>query len=170
MNKTHGRGQRVLAVYPTRIGFGHALYKNDTLENWGIKWAAKGEEKNKVCVRKFKGLIEQVRPDILILEYIPDEIAERRPRVAELNNALGQIARMHYIKLFRYSRNEIKQAFEKYGITTKQEIAKKIGDMTPELQSLVPPPRKLWDPEPDAMTYFSAVSLILTYFHFAGRG
>ncbi|WP_417455900.1 hypothetical protein [Kordiimonas sp.] len=169
MNKTHGRGQRVLAAYPTRIGFGYALYNDDTLEDWGIKWAAKGEEKNKVCVRKFKQLIEDCRPDILILEYIPDELNERRKRVAELINALGQIARVNHIRLFRYSRGEIKQAFEKHGITTKQAIAEKIGDMTPELQSLVPPPRKLWDPEPDAMTYFSAVSLILTYFQFAGR-
>jgi len=166
MDKSHQRGQRVLAVYPTRIGFGFALYKNETLEDWGIKWAAKGEAKNKTCVRKFKGLIEQLRPETLILEYIPDEIAERRPRVAELNNALGQIARMSNIKLFRYSRAEIKQAFEKYAITSKQEIAEQIGDMTPELHSLIPPPRKLWDPEPDAMTYFSAVSLVLTYFHF----
>ena len=164
------RGQRVLAAYPTRIGFGYALYKGDALEDWGIKWAAKGEEKNKVCVRKFKQLIEGCRPDILILEYIPDELNERRKRVAELINALGQIARINHIKVFRYSRGEIKQTFEQYGITTKQAIAEKIGDMTPELQSLVPPPRKLWDPEPDAMTYFSAVSLILTYFHFSGRG
>ncbi|MCJ9430741.1 hypothetical protein [Kordiimonas marina] len=165
MIKTRAREQLVLAVYPSRIGFGYALYKGSTLQEWGIKWAAK--DKNKVCVRKFKQLIELSRPDALVLEYIPDEIAERRPRTAELNNALGQIARMNQMKLYRYSRAEIRDAFACHGARTKHAIAKHIGDTTPELQSLVPPPRRLWDPEPDAMTYFSATSLALTYFHFA---
>lgn len=167
MNKNRKYGQLVLAVFPTRIGFGFALYKGTSIQDWGIKWATK--DKNKVCVRKFVKLINLYKPEILVLEYIPEEAADHRPRTTELNHALGQIAKAQGIRLFRYSRDEIRKTFEVNGAKTKQKIAEVVGHMTPELQSLVPPPRKIWQPEADAMTYFSAASLALTHFHFSSE-
>ncbi len=165
MNTTpRGKGP-LLAIFPTSIGFGYSLHKDaDTFIDWGIKWAT--GDKNKVCLRKFITLVNLYRPSTLILEDIPKDKAEQRPRTAELINAVAQIAATQNIIIRRYSRAQIRTAFEAQSAQSKQQIAEAIGASIPELKPFVPPMRKLWEPDQSAMSFFSAVSLALTHYHF----
>src|SRR5437899_6990546 len=61
-------------------------------------------------------------------------------------------------------KQELKQAFEQFGSTTKYEIASRIALMFPELTWKLPAARKPWQTEPHNQTIFDAVALALTYF------
>ncbi|MFC3051401.1 hypothetical protein [Kordiimonas pumila] len=163
MTTSHKGPDLLLTVFPTRIGFGYSVHSSaDTLLDWGIKWAT--EDKNKVCTRKFITLINYYKPASLVLEEIPSDVVEARPRVADLIRSLASIAATQNIRVYLYSRDQIREAFNPFGATTKHEIAGKTAEALPILSSLVPPKRKLWDPEPAAMSFFSAASLGLTHY------
>ncbi len=154
----------MLAVYPTRIGFGYSVHSDaDTLLDWGIKWAA-NDDKNKVCTRKFITLINYYTPAVLILEEIPADVVAARPRVADLILSIASIAATQDIRVYLYSREQIRAAFEPFGAKTKHEIAEQVAEALPELASLIPEKRKLWEPEAASMSFFSAASLALTHY------
>ncbi len=152
-----------LAIYPNDRGFGYAVCRNaDTICLWGTKRSI--GDKNKACVRKFVQLLNQHQPTDVILEDIPKEQEHRRPRVADLIVSLAQISIAQECNIHFYSRAQIRDAFRTYNAFTKQEIAKAIGAIVPEMKELVPPKRKLWETEPMPMAYFAAASLAFTHF------
>jgi len=165
MQKTSQQGQSFLAVFPTDCGFGYTrCYDALRFTEWGLERAS--GDKNTVCVRKFIRLINLHKPTDIILEDIPREQEHERPRTSKLIIALAQISMSQGCTVHFYSRAQIREAFHTHHAFTKHEIATAIGRIVPELQSAVPPKRKVWESDSLAMPFFSAISLALTHFHF----
>ena len=68
---------------------------------------------------------------------------------------------MEVVKIPRY---EVRQAWLRHGIGTKQGVAKAIGAILPELEPLVPQARKVYGNEEARTQIFDAASLVLHAF------
>ncbi len=159
------RPRTVLAVYADGFGLSHAVLTNPkALTAWGLKRATK--DKNMTCLREFVKLLSLVKPDVVVLEDIPQSQKKKRARVYELISAMTGTAIDQGHPIHFYSRKQIKEAFADRGVETKHQIATTIGDMFPKLKHEVPTKRMPWESEKPALSYLTAVSLALTHLHF----
>src|SRR5262249_25241455 len=87
-------------------------------------------------------------------------------RVRELIDDISKLAVQRKLKVRRFSRVKVKQAFSESGASTKYEIAIAIAKRFPELAPRLPRFRKPWMSEDYRMSIFDAVGFVLTVFHF----
>ena len=161
------RGIIVLAVFPSRNGFGFAIFRGPwTVLGYGTRGFKAGKNKNTHSLEKVAELIEIYRPDVVVLEDYRGEGSRRYERTEHLIRDIGGLARRKRISTSSYSRSMIRQCFSEFGAWTKQEIAEAIGDALPEFKLLVPRPLKIWEKEHARMQVFDAISLIFTYLYF----
>lgn len=158
---------RTLAVYPTSRGFGYAVLEGpDELVDWGLKEAR--ENKTRRCLNQLRGLLEQYRPLALLLEDGALSSGGRRSErvrllLAEIADwAAGRVA------VERISRQAVKRAFAASGAVSKDEIARAIARLLPELGFRLPPARRPWMSEDPRMSIFDAVAMALTYYAQSG--
>ena len=109
-------------------------------------------------------LIDRYAPDVLVLEDCAKRGSRRSVRVRELIEALIALALRRKTKTRRVSREAVRRAFRKVGVSTKHQIAGAIASRFPELSSRLPPPRRPWMSEDEWMSIFDAAALGLAYF------
>jgi hypothetical protein len=168
MTNESGSEKRVLAVDPSRGGFGYVVLEGPRLlVDFGTS-DAQGE-KNAWCIRGVARLIELYRPDVMILEDSGAKGGRRRERVQRLIHKLDELARRHKVQVHRISRMKVRTVFAQFEASNKDQIARVIAERLPELASRVPPERKPWMSEARRMAIFDAAAFAITFFLLADR-
>ena len=152
---------RVLALDPCPRGFGYAVLEGpDRLIDWGVRGAR--ENKNARCLKEINRLIEQYRPDVLVVENYEGAGSRRCTRVQELIADARELAVRQKLRVRALSRAQVRHAFAP--ARTKHQIANATANRFLELGPHVPPYRKCWMSEDYRMSVFDAVGLGLAFF------
>ena len=109
-------------------------------------------------------LLHLLQPSVVVLQDCEGKLSRCTNRIEKLINRISALARTKHIKVYRYSRADIRACFAYYGARTKDEIARAIAKLLPEFAARVPPMRKLWMSEDYRMGLFDALSLVFTYY------
>lgn len=158
----HKQYPSTLALYVTRRGVAFVFLVHPTMViNWGTKYAGKND-KHGDTLRIAKRLIEEHRPQMLVLEDASGSSSRRPLRVRRLNNMIGSFAKRKGIKMEAYSREQIQGAFSTVHASTKHEINCVTVRVLPALAVWQPPKRRCFDPESLAQGVFDAAALGLT--------
>ncbi|MEQ1854888.1 MAG: hypothetical protein ABL963_00360 [Longimicrobiales bacterium] len=149
---------RVLAVDPSTKGFGFAVLEGGKrLVDWGVArvWA----QSDKEFLARVECLVERYRPAILVLEEVKG--GRRSVRTIRRLGLVAEHAIQSGLRLVQVPRSVVRAGLERYG-STRHELATAIARRFPELEPLLPPPRKPWMSEDERMNVFDAVLLALT--------
>lgn len=162
MNKVPKKFLRILAIAPSTVGFGFAVFEGqDILVDWGVK-AVKGN-KNSQCLVKLKELIAQYQPEVIVLEDASAQGSRRSPRIRALTKKIIALASSNKVKVTLFSQKQIRKAFFADGKVTKDALAEIVAKQFPEeLTHRLPPKRRDWESENPRMGIFDAVALVLT--------
>ena len=163
MSQTPTDPTRIFAVDPTTKGFGYAVFETPFhLVDWGLAHVP-GEKESGAIVR-FEELLDQYRPDILILEDSTAPGSRRRPRVQKLLAKLQETARERGIAVHTIPRLAVIECFSSPDKrATKYSITQHLAETFPELAVKVPRRRKPWQSEDERMATFDALALAVTY-------
>lgn len=148
-----------LALYPYYKGFGFAVMENHTkpLEYGVIRQKHRFQLQS--AVTRIDKLMDFYRPVLILVQ----DYKFKDTNAAKLISKIVQIAEVKNIKLYQYSRQQIRDVFEVFGATSKYRIAAKIVEAIPELAPRMPRIRKMWENEDYNMPIFNAISLALTH-------
>lgn len=151
--------ERMIAIYPNTLGFGYVVL-NDKGEILDYGLVAIRPVRNNKCLDRIHEMILYYQPQILILEDY--ENSNKSERVRILLKDICEYGE-DSIKIFKYSREQIRNTFDVFGARNKYEISKKISEAYPQLKSKLPEKRKAWEPENYYQGIFDAMSLVLTH-------
>jgi hypothetical protein len=157
----------ILAVDVRRNRFAFALFEGpNQLLDWGA--SAFSPQLNKRAAR----LVVRLRVHTLVRRAHPSTVVVKRPRRARtgsvripgpvLRTLLSEAAKQR-IPMRSVTREEIRSAFSDLGARTKDEIASILVQVFPELLARLPPKRKVWQSERNAMIVFDAVATGFAY-------
>jgi len=154
---------RIFALDPTTKGFGYAIFETPFhLVDWGL--AHVSGEKESGAVARFEELLDQYRPDIVILEDSTAPGSRRRPRVQKLIAKLQDTARERGIAVHLIPRLAVVECFSSPDArATKYSITKHLAETFPELAAKMPARRKIWQSEDERIATFDALALAVTY-------
>jgi hypothetical protein len=163
MQQTPTHPTRIFALDPTTKGFGFAIFELPfRLVDWGL--AHVSGEKESGAIARFEELLDQFRPDIVILEDSTAPGSRRRPRVQKLLERLRDTARERGIEVQALPRLAVIQCFSSPDArATKYSITKRLAETFPELAEKVPQRRKIWQSEDERIATFDALALAVTY-------
>jgi hypothetical protein len=144
---------------------GYAVFEGGALIDWGIKDLRLRKKRMTAgtALPLFGKLIDQYQPDVVVLPTRTRNPNSARSRFLEAIKL--ELARSTY-KPVIYGRREIREALGpliKAKSPSKYPIMKALVGWFPELQGVLPKPRRRWDPEPYWTPVFDAVSLAATY-------
>ncbi len=162
---THQNPQNlVLSIYPTSRGYAFVLFEGSlSLYDWGVKEIRK-KNKNERTLESIKALIEQHRPDYLVIEDYTEKGSRRSSRIRRLYRSLMHLARVEQVEVVRYSKDAVLSFFAPEGAHTKYEIAKTIAREMPELAHRLPRRRKIWMSEDPRQSLFDAAALGVAFY------
>ncbi|MCT4664672.1 MAG: hypothetical protein N4A45_05510 [Flavobacteriales bacterium] len=164
MKSSLQRKRIVLAFFPNALGIGYAFFENpQALIYQGIIRVR--PICNIKCKKVIKKLIEDLQPHIIVVEDVWVKGARKRARIRKLIASIRREALKNNLKVFAYSRKNIREVFSNFEAFTKYEIAKQIAKWFPKLQHKMPKPQKLGDSEAHNQGLFDAVSLGLTHYY-----
>lgn len=146
---------RTIAIDPTRRGFAFAVLEGtEGLIDWGVV-RVQGEKRDERFLERLDDMLGRYKPRLLVVEDCRD--TRRGARACRWIGMAIALTGRYEMSSATVTRRRVKAAFSAYG-TTKHEIAQAIADHFPELADRLPPKRKLWLPESEAMGVFDAVS------------
>ena len=152
---------RVLAIDPTSRGFGFAVLEGPRrLIDWGLFQSR--IRKNHSCLGQIRKLIDHYRPNLLVVEDLRKN-SRRCSRVRKLLQTVQNLASKSRVKCRAVSLVRVRQVFSDGRAMTKYQIAEVVAQRFPELAPRLPPPRKPWHSEAEAMAIFDSVALVLGY-------
>jgi len=163
MSQAQNDPTRIFAVDPTTKGFGYAVLETPfRLVDWGLAHVA--GEKESGAIARFETLLDQFRPDVVVLEDFTAPGSRRRPRVQKLLGKLQETARGRGIAVHAIPRLAVIECFSSPDKrATKYSITQCLAETFPELAAKVPRRRKLWQSEDERMATFDALALAVTY-------
>ena len=163
MPQTPTHTPRIFALDPTTKGFGYAVLELPfRLVEWGL--AHVSGEKESGAVARFEELLNQYRPDVVVLEDSAAPGSRRRPRVQKLLGKLQEIARERGIAVHTVSRLAVIECFSSPDKrATKYSITKRLAETFPELGPKMPKRRKIYQSEDERIATFDALALAVTY-------
>lgn len=163
MSQTPNDPTRIFALDPTTKGFGYAILETPfRLVDWGL--AHVSGEKESGAVARFEELLDQFRPDVVILEDSTAPGSLRRPRVQKLLGKLVETARERGIEVQTLPRLAVIECFSSpEARATKYSITKRLAETFPDLAEKVPQRRKIWQSEDERIATFDALALAVTY-------
>lgn len=163
MSQTPTNTTRIFALDPTTKGFGYAVLETPFhLVDWGL--AHISGEKESGAVARFESLLNQFRPDVVVLEDSAAPGSRRRPRVQKLLGKLREIARERGIAVHAVSRLAVIECFSSPDKrATKYSITKHLAETFPELAPKMPRRRKIYQSEDERIATFDALALAVTY-------
>jgi Holliday junction resolvasome RuvABC endonuclease subunit len=163
MSRAYTKDIRVLAIDPSTRGFGFAILEGpERLIDWGVKETKKN--KNAKTLKLIEELIDRYQPNLIVVEDYAGKGSRRCRRIQGLINDISKLASKRKIKVRRFSRVKVKQAFSESGASNKYEIAVAIANQFPELAPRLPRFRKPWMSEDYRMSIFDAVGFGMTLF------
>ncbi|MEM8971889.1 MAG: hypothetical protein AAGD43_07510 [Pseudomonadota bacterium] len=164
MTSSNHSKETVLGIHFNKIGFGYAVFEGISLPvDWHIKRAEDRHDGS--FGKQIFELLDRYDPTVIVIrKCLRKEPWPCSDRTKRRTKKLEAIARRRKLPVFTYSRLDIRKCFSRYGATNKDEIARAIGELVPELQHRVPPMRRLWENESYLMGLFDAIALILTFY------
>jgi hypothetical protein len=152
-----------LALYPNGVGFGYAFFLDQqTPIDCGV--IPVKPLSNRKLLMKMKHFMELYEPEVVVLKK-PCGIGNSRKRVRKLIDDVVSVALASAYPVKKYSRKEIRYAFEQFKCETKMDIASKIVQVMPQFKDRLPKLRKPWMAEGYHMGMFDAISLAMTHFY-----
>ncbi len=168
--KARRRYNLVLAVYPNARGFAFVIFEGPLSPvDWSMR-EIRGRHKNRRCLVGIAAVLERYRPDVLVLQDMSRSGTRRAYRLTELNAGIGELAEERGIPVFAYSRAQVREAFDLFGLVNKHAIAEAIAKHIPAFDRYLPPHRKPWMSEDARMGIFDAAALALTFFNSTAGG
>ncbi len=162
---------RILAIAPVSRGFGLVVMDSQGAPlDWRVKEIhEKPKRKNARCVFEVNKLIEEHRPQVLVLEDQSAPGSKKRKRVAELLDALTELATDAGVGAALYGPRDIRAALSLTAGANKDKVAAEVAKRLPVLKRRLPKLRRLWDSERYAVPVFVAGALALTHLSRARR-
>lgn len=157
------RSHTVMAVYPNSIGFGYAVVGNDILKPIDCGVVRITPVDNVKSIERIRQLIEHHSVTMVVVPNPVGKYWNKVNRIRELIDGIDLLAITLGIRVFRYSREQIRFVFGHFKAKSKQEIAEKIVEGIPKYQFRLPNNRKPWQREHYNMGMFDALSLLFTY-------
>jgi len=151
----------ILSFYPHARGFAYVVFERSLSPvDWGMS-DLPGKQKARQCLRRLSALLDQYRPDVLLIRDVPQEGTTKR--AATLLAAMKKLAEGRGIVSAAVSREQIQEAFAHLGSPTRYAIVEAIIKDIPMLAPYAPPIRKIWNGEDRRMGLFDAAALALTF-------
>ena len=151
--------ERIFSIYANTMGFGFVVLSDrGEILDYGV--VSVRPVCNDVCLKRIKEIISYFQPEILIVEDY-----ERSRKSVRVKNLIKKICeyKQEGLKIFKYSRAQIRNTFDVFGARNKYEISKKISEIYPQLINKLPEKRRTWEPENYYQGIFDALSLIFTH-------
>lgn len=154
----------VLAIYPHTRGLAFVVFEGPLSPyDWGLV-EARGNDKNAVCMQRVRTLLEQYRPDALVVQKMGKSGTTRGARIQRLNQEILMLAAELKITSVAFSREEVHHTFNYLGALNKQVVAETLARHIPAFEQYLPPPRKLWRSEDPRLSLFEAAALVWKFF------
>ena len=154
----------VLAIYVNTRGFAFILFEGHLSPyDWGIR-ETRETRKGAGCLPRITQLFDRCTPDALVIQDTSKQGTKRALWIRSLNASIAALAKDRRIPVFTFSRDQVQDAFERYGPPNKQSVAELIAKHIPAFEQYVPPPRKPWMSEDRRMGLFDAAALALVFF------
>lgn len=154
---------RVFAIYPNTMGFGFVvLSEKGEILDYGM--VSIHPVSNDLCLKRVKEIASYFKPEVLVIEDFENSYKSTRVRKLIADVCSYASERM---KIFKYSRDQVRDVFDLFGANNKYEISKKIVEAYPQLKSKLPDKRRAWEPENYYQGIFDAMSLIITNQYFS---
>ena len=103
-----------LSLYPNAKGFGYAVVmKPCTFLDYGVKTLK--PISNEKCLKHIKKLIKKYSVDALILQKLEGKGSYKSTRVQELHNYLHKLSKDLQLKLYTYTREQVRFVFQEHG-------------------------------------------------------
>ena len=153
--------KRILGISLRSQRLGFAIIEGSVdLIHWGMVYYEKNEVARVAAgARRVATLLERFAPSIVAIEKSRTVKALHPERVELLYRSIRREASKLSASTLLFTRSKVREAFQDFGIRSKDEIAALLARMFPELQPSLPPKRKLWEPEHFSMPMFDAVAL-----------
>jgi Holliday junction resolvasome RuvABC endonuclease subunit len=153
----------VLAIHPTSRGFGWVLFEGPLVPvDWGI--ASAKANRSAQCMGRFKQLLDQYQPSVLILEKYGEDDSQRSERIRSLAQTMRGFANNRDMDTPVYSREEVSAAVTNSKNSNRHTVALEVSEQLPELRHRLPNARKLWQSEDDRQCLFDAAALGITHY------
>jgi len=147
-----------LAIHPTPRGFGWVLFEGPLVPvDWGI--ASAKVNKSAQCMKRFKQLLDQYQPSVLILEKFEENDSNRGERIRELAQTMQGCADNRDMDTPVYGREEVSAAVTGNPKASRHVVARAVSERLPILRHRMPEPRKLWQSEDNRQCLFDAAAL-----------
>jgi hypothetical protein len=148
----------IIGIDPSSRGLAFVFFERGTLIDWGIRRIDSNP------MRAIDRLAEAYKADVAVIEDPDAGRCERRVRVRRLLREMAVYLRAKGTSVVIVSRYEIRRRSAARGLMTKHALAAEIGRTFPEIEYLVPPPRKAYSSEHGRSDLFDAMSLVLHVF------
>lgn len=151
-----------LSLYPNERGLCYVCLENQkTILDSGIM--SSRVFTNDRVVERIKKFMDFHKPTLLVIRDQDSVSTKRGERIKRLQAQIIEHTRALNIPIYQYSRKQVQDVFEIYGVTTKYDIAKQIIVWFPELVDKAPKIRKPWMNEDYNMGIFDALALAITH-------
>ena len=148
----------VLAVYPSRRGFGFAVATAPVgLSDWG--WAKLASRSADELLVRVDALVARHAALHLVLENPAG--SRRRDRVRRLTTLVGNYGRQSALIVHDVARSDRRTALGLPSRATNHEMAVAVALLFPELEPQLPRLRKRWQAEDERLAIFAAVASLL---------
>lgn len=154
----------VYAIYPNANGFGFVYMENarKLIEYGSVRI---NPISNRKILDRIKKSIAYFRPTILVLTDPNGKSSRTGKRTRRLIQNIITYAESEKLPVEQYSRDQVRDVFEGFGVVTKYEISQFLLTEFKELEPKKPRERKLWISEDRNMGIFDALSLALSWFY-----
>lgn len=154
----------MFAIYPNANGFGFVYMENPRklIEYGSVRI---NPISNRKILERIEKSIEYFRPSIVIVLNPNGNTSRNGTRTRKLINKILFYAEEEKLPVVQYSRDQIRDIFEQFGVVTKYEISQFLLTEFTELEPKRPRERKLWISEDRNMAIFDALSLALTWYY-----
>ena len=153
--------KRILGISLRSQRLGFAIIEGSVeLVHWGMIYYEKNQDARiSAASKRVAVLLERFVPSVLAIERSKTEKAHSPENLELLYRTIRREASRSSVPMFMFTRIKVREAFQDFGVGSKDEIMALLGRMFPELQPNLPPKRRLWEPEHFSMPMFDAVAL-----------
>lgn len=154
--------QLTLVLYPNYFGMGYLICEDPKeLVDYGMA-KVRPFTKDRY-IKRLQHFMKQYRPSVVILRGFEHSDKRISKRVIAIIEEYEKQAEGLNLKVYKYSRTQIKEVFSEFGSKTKYGISKNIATWYPELKDRMPSVRKNTQSEHYQMGLFDVFALMLTH-------
>src|SRR5258706_3796970 len=127
----------ILGLHPTTRGMGWVLATSPVaMVDWGIIHAR--GDKNAACLKRIAELVSTFSPAVLVMRHAAGSNRTRTKRIQKLIASVLALARGRGIEVKLFAEKDVRAQFERFGTSTREEIAKLLAKNIEALSSRLP--------------------------------